>query len=59
MKGGGEQVAPAKAPKHRPVDAGKDTSQKDRRTRVVSEFGTSGDLMQCAGGNAAAWQSLI
>ncbi len=59
MQGGGEEIAPAKAPKNGALSPGEDAREEDRRAGVVCKFGTARDLMECPGRQPAARQPRV
>ena len=59
MQRRGEQVAPAQAPEHRPLDPREDAGEEDRGAGVVGQVGTAGDFMQRAGRETAAGQMTV
>lgn len=56
---GCEQVAPAQAPEDRALDPRENACQKHRRRRIVAKLGASGQLVERAGRDTAAWQLAI
>lgn len=59
MQGGREQVTPPQAPQDRPLDARQNAGEEDRRTGIVGQVGTAGNLMQRAARDPAAGQPRI
>ena len=59
VKGRGEQVVPAQAPEDGALGPREDAGEEDRRARIVGEIGASGNFMERAGRDPAAWKPRI
>ncbi len=59
VKGRGEEVAPAEAPKNRALYTRENSGEKYGSARLISQIGTARDLVKGAGGYATAWQATI
>lgn len=59
MEGGREEVAPVHAPKYRALAARQYSCKKDRGGRIVGKLKAPCHLVQCAGGNPAAWKMPV
>lgn len=59
VKGGGEEIAPAKTPENRAFYARENSGEKDGRARLISQITTARDLMERATGYPAAGKTTI
>ena len=59
VKGRGEQVVPAQAPEDGALGSREDAGEEDRRACIVGEIGASGNFMERAGRDPAAWKPRI
>lgn len=55
----GEQVAPAQAPEHRPIDPRQDSREEDGGGRIVAKLRATSDFVKRAAGESAARQVTV
>ncbi len=55
----GEQIAPAQAPEHRPIDPRQDASEEHGSRRIIAKLRAASDFVKRAANQAAARKMVV